>query len=499
MPEVEEQLRRYGEAVERHLLGAGRPTIPRSKPWPTWPAFAASTAAAAALVLALLLAGGPERERVTTERPAPPGGDESDGVFSSPTGVVLLFSDGIDGVTAIDLDRRIAGRRVLQGERAGDQTFRATLTDGHLVVGWGEVWAVPLDGGPATKIADATIYLPAAEPGEVWTITWAGGRIGQGGASLARVALDGAVVLGPLPFDTDAVRPVLGVPGGLAVESPEGLAIWDADTATVGPVLGPGPVEALASDGRRVVWCTAACAEVHVAGLAAPGPATAPSISLTHQKLAVQPTGDGAAAVLRPSAGGASIVLVDLSTGEERVVASGLSPYGSLQWTPDGSQLFYADNSYRQPSTRIGRYSVVDATWELRSVPVGDGLAAIVLTPDQSAMLLEGDVGEPAQCPGAGGSYPSGRLGACSFTFDDDTAPASCAAAGEATVVVPDVVGLELGAAIDALNREGFVVVGPGVPDGDPEDPGAIVLQQEPPAGRSVPAGACIGFRTGGG
>lgn len=103
-----------------------------------------------------------------------------DGLFASPTGVVLLFADGIDGVTAVDLDRGVVGRRVVEGERPGDQPFRLTHTGDHLVVGWGEIWAAPLDGGPSRKIDDATIYLPAAEPGEVWTLTWAGGRIGQG-------------------------------------------------------------------------------------------------------------------------------------------------------------------------------------------------------------------------------------------------------------------------------------------------------------------------------
>jgi hypothetical protein len=34
--------------------------------------------------------------------------------------LLLLFDDGIDGVTAVDPDRRLAGRGVIEGQRAGD-------------------------------------------------------------------------------------------------------------------------------------------------------------------------------------------------------------------------------------------------------------------------------------------------------------------------------------------------------------------------------------------
>ncbi|HET6775794.1 MAG TPA: hypothetical protein VFH36_20955 [Acidimicrobiales bacterium] len=128
--------------------------------------------------------------------------------------VVLLVSDGIDGVTAVDLDHRLAGRRVVEGERAGDQPFRLTLTGSHLVVGWGEIYAAPLSGASSTKIDDATIYLPAAEPGEVWTVTWDGGRVGEGQASVRRVRVDGTIGFSSDGFDTARLTPLLGVPGG---------------------------------------------------------------------------------------------------------------------------------------------------------------------------------------------------------------------------------------------------------------------------------------------
>ena len=253
--DIGDQLRRYGEALERHLGEGGdrqvvtaAPARRRSQLW---------LVAAAVLVIALGSAtfivtrlDGDDAVVSTT----PDSGDARTGVFSTPTDTVLLFSDGIDGATAIDLDRRIAGRRVIEGERAGDQSFRLTLTGDHLVVGWGEIYAAPLAGGASRKIADATIYVPASEPGEVWTLAWEGGRIGAGAATLQRVTVDGTVTFTSSEFDASVMHPVMGVPGGIAVDTPNGVAVWDADTGRTGPVLGPGPATAASSTCMSSRW-----------------------------------------------------------------------------------------------------------------------------------------------------------------------------------------------------------------------------------------------------
>jgi hypothetical protein len=339
-----------------------------------------------------------------------------DAVSSTATDAVLLFSDGIDGVTAIDLDHRVAGRRVVEGERAGDQPFRLTLTGDHLVVGWGEIYAAPLSGAPSTNIDDATIYLPAAEPGEVWTVTWDGGRIGQGRSSLRRVRVDGTVVSSLDGFDAARLTPLLGVPGGLAVQTPDGVTVWDARTETVGRILGPGPATAVTSDGRRLAWCEATCAATHVIDLDHPGPPTAPHVSPGGQQLALSPDGRHLA-VLRPSGDETSLIITDLSTGQESMEAQSLDEYGALLWARDSQQLFYTENSYLQSSTLIGRYTVSDDRWEIETIPVGDGLAAIAVDPEEAVGFFNEDFVEEAECPGAAGSYPSGREGTCSFRF----------------------------------------------------------------------------------
>lgn len=153
MLDIEDQLRRYGEAVERHLedgrdgdVRAAPPNRRRSRSW-----VVAAAVVLVALVSAALVVTSLDDDPAAVVSTAPASGGARGGVFSTPTDAVLLFSDGIDGATAIDLDRRIASRRVIEGERAGDQSFRLTLTGGHLVVGWGEIYAAPLTGAPRAR------------------------------------------------------------------------------------------------------------------------------------------------------------------------------------------------------------------------------------------------------------------------------------------------------------------------------------------------------------
>lgn len=494
MLDIEDQLRRYGDALERQLEHGRNGEVltapPARRVSHRW------LVAAAMLVIAL----GPATLLVTrdAEDPAavsarPDAGGPRAGVFSTPTDTVLLFSDGIDGATAIDLDQRIAGRRVIEGERAGDQSIRLTLTGDHLVVGWGEIYAAPLAGGASRKMADAATYLPASEPGEVWTVTWEGGRIGAGAATLQRVGVDGRVTFRAPEFDPSAMQPVIGVPGGIVVDTPNGIAVWDSNTGSAGPVLGPGPAIGASSDGRSLAWCESTCANMHVVSLARTGPPTAQHVAPGGQQLAL--SDDGAhVAFLRPAGGHADLVIRD-ANGQERVVAPSLDPRGALQWSADGRQLFYSESSYRESTTSIGRYAPAVDRWELRDIPVGDGLAPLALTRAEARTFFSDRLSRADDCRGANGSYPSGREGTCTFAFS--TPDSECVADnGDRSITVPLAVGRPLGEAIIAAQQAGLRVVGTGTPPGDPTTPEAVVRAQKPGAFERVPLGSCIGFRT---
>lgn len=414
--DLEDQLRRHGEALEHDLLEDSDANL-RSGPVTRRPWRRVLTAAAAIAVLAggtvaILVHTTNDQDSVVTAVTAKPSDLRRSGVFSTPTDTVLLFSDGIDGATAVDLDRRLAGRRVIEGERAGDQQFRLTLTGDNLVVGWGEIYASPLDGGSSKKIADAGTHLPASEDGEVWTLTWEGGRIGSGSAILRRVRIDGTTVFESTSFDPAILEPVMGVPGGLLVNSPEGVAVWDANTETTGPVLGPGRAVTATTDGQTVAWCADSCHETHTASLQRKGAPTAAHASGVQQIVLLS---GGNLAVLRPNG---ELTLTSSSTSTEgKVVARGLDARGALVRSHDGEQLFYTESSDGASSMRVGRYDMESHQWEIETLPIGDGLTAIAVTRDEAQSFFAEHLVSERECPGAGGTYPSGRDTVCTFAF----------------------------------------------------------------------------------
>jgi hypothetical protein len=423
MLELEEQLRRYGDAIGRslahgddlddagdHELGLERPSGHRRRRWP----FLA-TAAAAACVVAIAVAavtvlrsdGGDDADTATVGAPA-------GAVFDARTGTVLLFTDGV-GVTALDLDAGSAVRRFLDGERAGDQPYRINHVDDQLVVGWGEIYAAPLDGGPSTLIDSATIFIPAAEPGEVWTVDYPGGRIGQGRAEIRRVTMDGVVAFSAGTLDTDRYSPLYGVPGGLVVRGPEGLAIWNATTGRLSDPIGPAtPVISIASDGTHLAWCDDTCADPRVVDLEHTGPPTAPA-GASGQRLALSPDGNHLA-VLRPTTDGrAELVVTDVTTGDEtRVATTPLRDSASLQWANDGHQLFHATDLYGSKRTTLGRYDLATGAWQSVELDLGDNLTFVPIPHDQATGLLTDQRAQPEACRSVEGVF---RRSAAPCTF----------------------------------------------------------------------------------
>lgn len=343
-------------------------------------------------------------------------GSSAAGLFDEKTGAVLLLSDGIDGVTAIDVDHRIAGRRVIAGERAGDQEYRITTTGDQLIVGWGQIYAFPLTRGPSRKIADATTYVPAAEPGQVWTTTWEGGVTGAGRSTVQRITTDGKVVFSSTALPTTDY-PLLGVPDGLVVQTSDGPAIWNSATAAIGPTLGPGrPAASITSNGKTVAWCNNTCIDVHVVPLTATGPTTAQHAGM--QQLALS-NDNQRVAYLRPVGDEhAELVVRDVTSGSETTIATDLSVYGSIAWSTDSRQLFYSEPSYGMISMHLGHYSIDTGRWEYHDIPFGGAVSGIVIvSPSDARRFFNTKLAQPGSCPGAGMMYPSGRHGICSFHF----------------------------------------------------------------------------------
>lgn len=242
--------------------------------------------------------------------------------------------------------------------------------------------------------------------------------------TVARVRIDGTMTVPStkLNLSRNRIHPLIGVPGGLAFDTPEGVAVWDAATNSMRPVLGPGPVTAAASDGRHLAWCDQLCTTTYVVDLERTGPPTAPSVSASQYEIAVSPDALHLA-VLRPSDGAKDLVVSDRSTGEESTVATSLDEYGVLQWAEDGKQLFYTERSgddRPHQDLLIGRYTVENERWEIHTVPLSEpwaGAGAVPLRPDQARTFFNDKIVHPAECPGPELGYPSGRQGVCTFAF----------------------------------------------------------------------------------
>lgn len=175
------------------------------------------------------------------------------------TETVLLLDDGQDGVFAVDLDSGEVVHVDLPGQRVGDQPFRLWQMGGWTVAGWGEIFATtPGSDQEPRKLADATVFLPAAEPDQLWVID-----NGDPGAS-AWTLIDGSGE--PLaPPAAGSEQPIRGVPGGLALRRADGgLAKYDLEQQQVVDYLGDGTAHIADVTRHRVVWCEEPCAELTV-------------------------------------------------------------------------------------------------------------------------------------------------------------------------------------------------------------------------------------------
>lgn len=424
MVELDEQLRRYGDAIGESLVSGDGPDgtdgdgLHRTRP-ATRRSRRRVLLIAASLVIAGTVAAAALAVVRSDRRDAPDvaaTGTPASAVFDTRTDTVLVFSDGIDGITALDLDTGVAARRVIEGERAGDQPYRINLVDEHLVVGWGEIYAAPLDGGSSTRIDTARYYIPAAEPGQVWTVI--PGPLGQGMVQIQRVTMDGTVVATTDALDLSSYTPLYGVPGGLVVAGPQGLAIWEASSGRVSdPIGAAAPAISIASDGTHLAWCDQeTCQQPHVVDLDRTGPPTTPAAA-PGQRVALSPDGQHLAA-LRSTAVGTELVVTDLTTGQETPVATTPPHSGSLHWTGDGRQLFHTSTSTATGETTLGRYDVRTGSWQTVDLDIDLGPAVAMFVPvarDRASALLTGERTKPGDCPAVGDTFPSGRTESCAF------------------------------------------------------------------------------------
>lgn len=328
-------------------------------------------------------------------------------VFSSPTGVVLLFDDGYDGVTALDLDAGVVGRRVVDGQRAGDQPYRLFRSGDSLIVGWGEVFAAPLDGGPSVSLGEATIAVPASESGRVWLATWAGGSVGSGPLTMRLVDLQGRVEHTLVGEGT-----AVGVPGGVMFDGPGGTEVRSFRGAEVTGIGGDGRVLGVGS--VFTVTCSAGCEVLTVGrpGFPLPVPAGVPLGDVPPADVVMSP--DGARLALVTPGPAPRLMVLDLPTSR-LAVDEPVDGLAFPTWSSDSNQLFWVASSYGEASTVVGRIDVDAAAAESVRLPFGGTFRAIAVDRSEAASFLPATPpADPSACPPPT-LQPSHRTGTCGF------------------------------------------------------------------------------------
>jgi hypothetical protein len=348
------------------------------------------------------------------------------GAFPTATGAVLVFDDGLDGVAVVDLDRGLTVRRVLEGQRAGDQSPRLWRTGDHLVVGWGSIHAVDIRTAESHLVGEARTAVPAAEPGHLWLIDYPGGT--RAAPTYRLVDLAGEVVAEGTSTVPDLGFPAAGTTGGLLFTTESGVALWDAAEDKMVQRFGEGLASVGDAAGDLVVWCADPCAALHATGLGGQDQVVpAPDEDLVFDVGSTRLSPDGAlvASLLKAPGpigdGDAGRVMVaEVETGEVLLTSDSLTPQPFfVAWSPDSDQLFFTAYGYGKEGTDVGRWVRATGETELATLPLGGTMAPVVLHRGEAGALLDAPsgAGDRASCPPAA-MYPSGRKGPCALRWD---------------------------------------------------------------------------------
>jgi hypothetical protein len=341
-------------------------------------------------------------------------------IFGEETGVLLLLDDGIDGLTAVDPDRRLAGRSVVEGQRAGDEQYSMIRVGDKLVVGWGEPYAVDVATRQGMSLGVATVFAPAAEPGRVWMID-SGARIGSQEQEVWQVDVStGEALQDPVPLAAEGGAQT-GIQGGLAFQTDTGLNLWKMDTGQTVPLESSGPGFVHDVYGEELIWCSDECVTLSVTNTSTletqeyepPG-----GYQLFSYETRISPSGRYLAALvgLEGSFEGNGIWILDRDTGDTTLVSDPETYVEYLTWAPDGDQLFATSWSYGQAHTVVWRYRVSDQEFTAVVLPFGGALSPVVVDSSVVDAYFAGEPVEPSLCRTPQGQ-PSGRSGICTFEY----------------------------------------------------------------------------------
>lgn len=315
---------------------------------------------------------------------------------------VLLFDDGLEGVLAIEPNERIGSRSFIAGQRPGDQPYRLHLALDHLVVGWGSVYANNVTTRASVPLGGATIFVPASEANRVWLIDYPGRRIGSGVPQVWQVSVsNGAQLSDPVAMELDGF-PAIGIPGGMAIQTEAGIALWDAGTGEVVDVL--GTENAFVSDVSRVVntrlaWCEGECTEFHITTIE-----TGEDFTITSPS--GEPFDAGSARFSNDrrflaATSGSDVVVVDLETNSTYAAFTidNSTNFVYLSWAPFGPDLFASTSSFQQSTMKVAWHNALSRDTVIVDLPFGGALSLVVVDANEASEFLKREPNKPEACP----------------------------------------------------------------------------------------------------
>jgi WD40 repeat protein len=237
-------------------------------------------------------------------------------------------------------------------------------------------------------LGQATIFVPAAERGRLWLIDYPGGRIGAGTPTLREVDTTGHVWVTAQGLDPSHY-PEIGIPGGIAYQTGQGIALWDAVSGRVTARLGHGTGYVSDISDHRLAWCDQTCSTFHVTDLASGRDVAAPAPAATGTFAASSARFSPDGGVLAVIAGGGdpsdrtskvAVALIHTQSGLVETVNLRIAqrPW-SLAWSPDGTRLFYSSYSYTQSSTTLGDYQLAVHTLHTATLHFGGVISVDVV------------------------------------------------------------------------------------------------------------------------
>ena len=109
-------------------------------------------------------------------------------------------------------------------------------------------------------------------------------------------------------------------------------------------------------------------------------------------------------------------MLIDVKRGTKRVIVRNVPAVDSIAWSADGTQLFFANDSYKKTATEIGRFDVASGVVQRATVPFGDGLRFVALSQSEARSFLQAPTRPSSECPSPD-VYPTNRTSSCAFRF----------------------------------------------------------------------------------